>query len=83
MQKIIQNRRLKWKDGGAKHDFVLCTSDDLESMVKTALCLEWGFGCSNVLMRIGQRIYIVIGYVSIIHLCLVLLSICKKMRDSD
>ena len=67
MQKIIQIRRLKWKDGGEKHDFVLCTSHDLEPMMKTALCLEWGFGCSNVLMRIAQRIYIVIGYVSIIY----------------
>jgi hypothetical protein len=47
MQEIFQNRRLKGREGGAKHDFVLCTSHDLEPMMKTALCLECRFGSSK------------------------------------
>jgi hypothetical protein len=48
MQEIFQNRRLKAREGGVKHDFVLCTSHDLEPMMKTALCLDGRFGSSKI-----------------------------------
>lgn len=48
MQAVILSRRLKRGEGGAKPDFVLCTSHDLEPMMKTALCLERRFGSSKV-----------------------------------
>ena len=37
---VIESRHLKRVEGGAKPDFVLCTSHDLEPMMKTALGLE-------------------------------------------
>lgn len=53
-QAIFESRRPKsGEGGGAEPDFVLCTSHDLEPMMKTktALGLEWKFASSKVFKR--------------------------------
>lgn len=54
-QAVIESRCLKRGEGGVKPDFVLCTSHDLEPMMKTALGLEWRFASSKVFKRAYEK----------------------------
>ena len=55
MQAVIQSRRLKRRERGATLDFVLCTSHDLEPMMKTALGLEWRFARSKMFKHAYEK----------------------------
>jgi hypothetical protein len=55
MQAIIQSRRLQRRERGATSDFVLCTSHDLEPMMKTALGLEWRYERSKTFKHAYEK----------------------------
>ena len=55
MQAVIESRRSKSGEGSAKPDFILCTSHDLEPIMKTALGLEWRFPSSKEFKRAYEK----------------------------